>query len=89
MIHGAFGVAIGAGLLPLGLQSAVAGHPDILVVEAVELLEEGCAALLAEGLQEDQVLAVLQGGVLDVLHRLEEGRHLSGDLPLLFGLGAA
>jgi hypothetical protein len=82
------GVAIGACLLPLCVEAATAGHPDVLVVEAVEFLEEGGAALLLEGLQEDQVLPVLQRGVLDVLHRLEEGRDLPGDLALLLCLGA-
>lgn len=88
MIEDVFGVAIGSCLLPLGVETAGAGYPNVLVVEAVELLKEGGAALLLEGLQEDQVLPVLQRGVLDVLDGLEEGRDLPGDLSLLFGLGA-
>ena len=68
VIEGAFSIAIGSGLLPLALQSAIAWHPDILIVEAIELLQEGRTTLLAEHLQEDQVLSMLEGGVLDVLH---------------------
>lgn len=85
-----FGVAAGSRLLPVGVQSAGgAGHEDVAGGEAVELLEVGRAALALEGLEEDQVLAVLERGVLDVLDGLEEGRRLALDVPLLLGLVAA
>lgn len=57
-------------------------------MESVEFLQEGSSSLLAEGLQEDEVLAMLQGCELDVLDRLEEGRHLARDLALLLGFVA-
>lgn len=83
-------VSSGSCLLPLAVESSgAAGDPDVVVVEAVELLEVGGTALLAEGFEEDQVLAVLERGVLDVLDGLEEGRDLPGDLALLLGLRTA
>ena len=84
------GVPACACLLPIGVHSAGgAGHEDVAGAEAVELLEVGRAALALEGLQEDQVLAVLERGVLDVLDGLEEGGDLALDVALLLGLVAA
>jgi hypothetical protein len=90
VVHGGFGIASCASFLPVGLDCAgVVGNPEIDGGEAVELLQVFGAAFASEEFQHDEVLAVLEGGVLDVFDRLEEGRYFPGHLPLLLGLVAA
>ena len=54
-----------------------------MTCESVESFEVSCSSLGSEGLKEDQIFSVLQGSVLDVFNRLEEGCYLSEDLLLL------
>lgn len=65
--------------------AGVVRYPDVVIVESVKFLKEGRAALVAEGLQENEILPVLQGGILDVLDRLEKWCDFSCHLTLLFG----
>ncbi len=69
--------------------AGTAGHVDVAIGEAVELLQVGSSAFALENLDEDQVLAMLQGGVLDVFQRLEKGRGPALEISLLFCLVAA
>mgnify|MGYP006910301599 CR=1 FL=1 len=89
VVHGWLCVPASACFLPDGLySSAVAGHEDVGVGEAVELLEVLGASLPLEHFQEDEVLSVLQGGELYVFNGLEEGGGLALHVALLLGLVA-
>ena len=75
--------------MPAGFRFAGGGGgEEIHSCEPVELLEVFGSSLALEGLEHDQILAVLEGGVLDVLDRLEEGGYFPLGLPLLFGFVA-
>ena len=65
---GAF-IPTSAALLPHRLNSSGEGRlEEALVVEPVELLQVFSPSEVLEGLQHDQVVPVLESGVLDVLH---------------------
>ncbi len=87
MVEGLLSVTASASFLPSGVHSASATwSEEVHRREPVELLEIIGPTLALEGLKHDQVLAMLEGRVLDVLNRLEEGGGFSLHLSLLFCL---
>lgn len=75
--------------MPAGLYFASGGgDEEIHSGESVELLEVFGSSLALEGFEHDQVLTVLEGGVLYVLDGLEKGGYFPLGLSLLLGLVA-
>lgn len=71
-------------LLPHGMSAnAAIGLEEIGIREPFEFFQVSSSSKGLEGLNHDQVLTMLECGVMDVLNRLEERRQLAGHLPLL------
>lgn len=85
VVHRRFCVSACSCLLPDSANSSRTawGEEVGMTCESVESFEVSSSSLGSEGLEEDQIFSVLQGSVLDVFNRLEEGCYLSEDLFLL------